>query len=218
MYIAYCYNTLQIKHSTIKLYLSGIRFEYLRAGTPCPLLKSNDPCFLRIHALMKAVKRVQGKNKRLRHPITRDVLNQMCFRLHHDYSSPYINSLLEAASVTSFCGFLRCSEITAPRNNFDPQINLCLSDVVFSESKVELNLKSSKTDLFRKGVCISLLKTGSMSNLCPLSALSKYLVLRNRQFPNQITAVSPFFLTDAGEPTQSAFYVNLYRAVIGPSG
>ena len=40
LYIAYCFDILHIKYSTIKLYLSGIRFEYLETGTKCPLINT----------------------------------------------------------------------------------------------------------------------------------------------------------------------------------
>ena len=53
LYIAYCFDTLQIKHSTIKLYLSGICFEYLKTGTNCPLLNSGQATSARIHAFLK---------------------------------------------------------------------------------------------------------------------------------------------------------------------
>ena len=111
LYIAYCFDTLQIKHSTIKLYLSGIRFEYLKTGTNCPLLNSGQATSARIHAFLNAVN-VFRATKRPIHPITASVLNQMCSILQNGYVSTFTDSLLEAAFITSFCGFLRCSEIT----------------------------------------------------------------------------------------------------------
>ena len=143
-FIAYCYNALQIKHGTINVYLSGIRLEYLKSGTLCPLLNTGNPDYLRIMALLNAVKRVQGKCKRLRRPITADILFQRCSLLQHGYSSHYIDSLLEAAFLSCYCGFLRCGEITVSQKSFDPQTNLCLNDVKFYENKVELYLKISK--------------------------------------------------------------------------
>ena len=217
-YIAYCYNTLQIKHSTIKLYLSGIRLEYLKEGTLCPLLKTDNPSYLRITALLNAVKRIQGKNKRLRLPITGGVLKQMCSVLHHGYTSPYTDSLLAAAFISCYCGFLRCGEITVSQNKFDPHRNLCLNDVVFFETHMELYLKSSKTDPFRQGVCISLFKNDASSSLCPLDALSQYLELRNKYFPDKITADSPFFLTESGEPMCRSYFVLHVKSILAQLG
>lgn len=111
LYIAYCHKTLQIKHSTIKLYLSGIRFEYLKSGITCPLL-GTDLARLRISTFLNAVKRNQDNSKRIRHPITDSVLSKICSVLCNGYISPYVDSLLKAVCVTSFFGFLRCAEIT----------------------------------------------------------------------------------------------------------
>lgn len=207
LYIAYCFDTLQIKHSTIKLYLSGIRFEYLKTGTNCPLLNSGQAISARIHAFLNAVKRIQGHTKRPRHPITASVLNQMCSVLQNGYVSTFTDSLLEAAFITSFCGFLRCSEITTSQHGFDQTLNVCLSDVTFADTQIELRLKSSKTDPFRRGISIPLFKNDLNNKLCPHTALSKYLVLRNKFFPCQSAPSLPFFLTETGEAMCRSFFV-----------
>ena len=133
LYIAYCFDTLHIKYSTIKLYLSGIHFEYLKTGTKCPLINFEQSCFVRIHAFLTAVKRIQGQAKRPQYPITASILNQMCSILQNGYISTYIDSLLGAAFITSFCGFLRCSEITSSQQGFDQSTNACLNDVSFGD-------------------------------------------------------------------------------------
>ena len=94
-YIAYCYNTLQIKHSTIKLYLSGIRLEYLKEGTLCPLLKTDNPSYLRITALLNAVKRIQGKNKRPTSNYRR------CFEADVFRTTPWIYFTLHGQLISS---------------------------------------------------------------------------------------------------------------------
>ena len=135
LYIAYYFNTLHIKFSTIKLYLSGIGFEYLKMGTKCPLINTGQSCFVRIHAFLNAVKRIQGQAKRPRYPITASILNQMCPILQNGYISTYIG----AAFITSFCGFLRCAAITSPQQGFDPSTNVCLNHVTFGDTYVEYN-------------------------------------------------------------------------------
>lgn len=61
-------------------------------------------------------------------------------------------------------------------------VNDCLltQDVMCFENSVVLNLKQSKTDPFRKGVKIQLFKTNT--NVCPVSAIHKYLDLKARAF------------------------------------
>ena len=60
------------------------------------------------------------------------------------------DQMMKAACTTAFFGFLRCGEFTASSDKFDPQIHLCLKDVVFDGqlSKFTLTLKRSKTDIF----------------------------------------------------------------------
>ena len=179
-----------------------------------PLLNNSNPDYLRIMALLNAVKRVQGTSKRLRHPITADILFQMCYLLQHGYSSHYINSLPEAGFLSCYCGFLRCGEITVSRKTFDPNINLCINDVIFYENKVELNLKISKTDPYKHGICISLFKNDSCSSLCPLIALSRYFELHNKLFPHKMSQDSPFFLTESGESMSRSYFVAHIKAVL----
>ena len=109
-------------------------------------------------AQLNAVKGVEGMSKRLRHPITTDILFQMCSLLQHGYSTHYVNGLIEAAFLSCYCDFLCCGEITISRKTFNQNINLCINDLIFYENKVELNLKISKTDPYKQGVCISMFK------------------------------------------------------------
>ena len=137
---------------------------------------------MRVNAFLNAVQRIQGQAKRPRYPNTASILNQMCSILQNRYISTYIDSLLGVAFITSFCGFLRCSEITSSQQGFDPSTNVCLNDVSFGDSYVELQLRSSKTDRYRRGVSIKLFENETNDKLCPYNALSKYLVLRNKLF------------------------------------
>lgn len=218
LYIAHCYRNLQIKHSTIKLYLSGIRFEYLKTGTMCPLISTGNFYSSRINALLHAVKRIQGQTKHPRHPITASVLNHMCSLLDNGYVSLYTDSLLKAAFITSFCGFLRCAELTTSKQTFDPSVNVCLRDVTIYDTHAELTLKSSKTDPYRQGVSIPLFKNVKNGNLCPHRALSTYTVLRNKQFPHKTAADSPFFLTENGEVMCRSYFILHVKLILSRLG
>ena len=63
---------------------------------------------------------------------------------------------------------------------FDPAVNLCISDVAVDNSPspavLQLTLMQSKTDPFRKGVQLLIGKTGT--NLCPVAAVLDYLQVR----------------------------------------
>ena len=96
LYIAHCYKNLRLKYTTIKLYLCGIHFAYMKDGVSCPLTQSDNPCHSRIMTVLKAVKRVQGHSVKLRQPITATILDQICTVLSTGYISDYTDLLLTA--------------------------------------------------------------------------------------------------------------------------
>ena len=82
---------------------------------------------------------------------------------------------------TSLFGFLRCGEFTVPsQSEYDPSTHLSLNDIAIdsagSPSLIQVSIKQSKTDPFRKGVQLFLAKTGK--NICPITAIMPYLALR----------------------------------------
>ena len=58
-FVAHCVNALQLKYSTIKTYLAGTRFAYIKAGFQDPCCFPNGQSFLRLRAILKAVKKSQ---------------------------------------------------------------------------------------------------------------------------------------------------------------
>ena len=64
----------------------------------------------------------------------------------------------------SLFGFLRIGEITVPSDSlFNPGTHLSLADVAFDHAtdptQLEISIKQSKTDPFRKGVTLMLGRT-----------------------------------------------------------
>ena len=86
--------------------------------------------------------------KRVRLPITFDILHKMCTLLRKGVFNLFIDSLLEAACVVAFLGFLRCGEFTV-LDQFDSDTNLCYNDVQVTNECIFLLLKKSKTDPFK---------------------------------------------------------------------
>lgn len=207
LYIAHCFKTLQLQYSTIKLYLCGLRFAYIKTGIPCPLVRDNNSN-LRIITLLNAVKRIQGQSRRVRHPITASILKQLCSVLHKGYISNYTDSLLHCACVVAFFGFLRCGEFTLTHCEFNPTTHLCLEDLKLFATHAELHLKASKTDPFRHGITIKLYKLNSLSILCPYRSLQCYLKMRNEKFQLQTTSTDPLFLTEEGKPLNRTYFMS----------
>ena len=68
-----------------------------------------------------------------------------------------------AMALLAFAGFLR----------FDELANLKLKDLALHDTRFELFIESSKTDQYREGAIVPIVKSGT--DLCPWGNLEKYL-------------------------------------------
>ena len=169
-----------LKLQTIKCYLSGLRFAQLANGFPDPQIGLNCP---RLECIIRGIKRSQAEANvasRTRLPITPDILAIIQKSL--PFSSD--GTMIWAACCLGFFGFLRAAEFTVPSlTDYDPTVHLSLSDVSLDShsnpSVLRVHIKQSKTDPFRHGVDIFVGKT--LSSICPVSALTAYLVVRGPQ-------------------------------------
>ena len=118
----------------------------------------------------------------------------------------YENILLWAACCIAFFGFLRCSEFTVPSiQEYDPSAHLSCDDVSLdswdSPSAIQIYIKQSKTNPFRKGVHLCLGKTDV--DICPVKAILPYLIIRGSK-------PGPLFLTVDNQPlTCQRFHASL---------
>lgn len=141
--------TQNLKHQTIKSYLSGIRYYHIIQSHPDPFT-SDMP---RLTYVLKGIKSSQSKDpttkSKTRLPITPKILHELQHALH---IPSFDNIMLWAAALTCFYGFLRSGEITIPSaSSFDASAHLCLSDISVDNAQqpsiIRLHLKASKTDL-----------------------------------------------------------------------
>ena len=72
-FVAHCCSFLQLKYSTIKTYLVGIRFAYIKAGFQDPCCFVNGQPFLRLQTILKAVKKSHDNIVKPRLPITGEI-------------------------------------------------------------------------------------------------------------------------------------------------
>ena len=109
--------------------------------------------------------------------------------------SRYTDLMFWAAYTLAFFGFLRWAEFTTPPAGFSVQIHLTPSDIKVHKkpfpSRMFVQLKSSKTDQFRRGFRLVLAKCDSV--LCPIAAMMPYLSCRG---PSQ----GPLFCLEDGSP------------------
>ncbi len=91
--------------------------------------------------------------------------------------------------------------------------HLSEGDVLLEESSppklVQVVIKASKMDPFRKGVTIYL--GGTCNELCPVSAIAAYMVVRGRD-------PGPFFKLTSGAPLSREGFVRRVRQALGVAG
>eukprot|EP00731_Ephydatia_muelleri_P026363 Em0018g463a len=144
--------TLGLKHRTVKVYLSGIRFHQIKLGLHNPFL--NNKMERHINKIEIGVVRVgwSGRHK-----------NDM------------------GRMLPWFFRFLRASEFTVPSDSeYDAEVHLGRGDLAMddpgSPSFIRVCIKQSKTDPFRQGAYLYVGRTGT--ELCPVAALLDYLCVR----------------------------------------
>jgi len=209
-FVAHCVRVLHLKATTIKLYLCGIRFCYMRAGCGNPLQTNDGNSLSRLNTVMRGVKKQQGLSTRPRLPITFDILQRLCSFLRAGSFSPFLDIMLEAAFTLAFFGFLRCGEFCVS-GEFNPDIHLCFGDVSLCSEQmcVTVQIKVSKCDPFRKGISILLFQTGH--SVCPYASMQRYLQHRFISF-GRLMPAAPLFVTDSGHPlTRTIFIIILNR-------
>ena len=171
-----------LKHRTIKSYLAGVRHLHIEEGLADPFLQPLH----RLHYTLRGVKRCEGERgemTRERLPISPDILKKI--KAVWDQGTPGPDKImLWAACCLAFFGFLRAGELTVPGDaSFDPTTHLVREDLAVDNPSdpavLQLRLKASKTDPFRKGMFLYIGK-GS-PDLCPVTAALSYLLVRGRR-------------------------------------
>ena len=109
-------------------------------------------------------------------------------------------------------GFLRTGEVTVPsQGQYDAEVHLSIHDVKLDSrdkpSCLMIQIKASKTDVFRKGSTVYLGITGT--ELCPVAAIVNYMVL-----PRENSRTIAFFGFSDGQPlTRTRFVKELCTAL-----
>ena len=207
-YYVACLGQQGLAHASIKTYLSGVRQLQISLGFPEPGFQAMP----RLRQVLKGVQVVQGKEGRAprpRLPITPSVLRKLK-AVWIRRGDTHDNILLWAVSVTTFFTFCRSGEIViADEGTYDQNSHLSYRDVFVDNPKcpsmITLLLRHSKTDQARKGVRVVMGKTGN--DLCPVSALLRYLALRGN-------GPGPLFLLADGRPLTKSRLVKEIRSAL----
>ncbi len=201
-----------LKHGTIKVYLSAIRYGQIAAGYKDPFATP----WPRLQYVIKGIKRDQaekGIKAKPRLPMTPAILR----KLKHVWKASagdHDTKMMWAACCLGFFGFLRCGEMTVPNDGaFDQSCHLSFRDLAVDHpaepTTIKVHIKASKTDPFRKGVDIFLGRTGS--DLCPVRAMLNYLCARG-------SSQGPLFVFADGKLLSRSRFVDRLRTGLREAG
>ena len=189
-----------VTYATMRTYLSAVRHLHISEGHRDPLEGS-----LQLSLLMKGARRTKPSKGDQRLPITPLILNKMYEILNRE-PQKYENKLLWAACCLGLFAFLSSGEFTIkPGEDFDPTWHLTINDIsvdsLTDPSKIQIHIKGSKTDQWRKGIHLLVGRTDS--HLCAVKAILTYIAARG--FRN-----GPLFINiDGSSFTQQKLIVSL---------
>ena len=167
---------------------------------------------LRLQRVVRGIKCSQGSlpaNPRL--PISSSILRIIHSAL--DLNS-FDDHMFWAAWLLVYFGFLRSAEFTVPSlSAFDPSRHLTVRDVAvdvpLNSFCLQICIKASKTNLFRKG-CNILIAPGSPP-LCAVQAVVSFLERHGNRS-------GPLFLFENGLPLSHSLLTDRLRAILLSAG
>ena len=152
-----------LQHSSINGYLSAVRRMQIVDGLGDPFVASWPV----LECALKGIKLRQAKKSATRPrphlPVTPAILRRLCRFWEAEKHNPD-HIMLWAACCMCFFGFLQSGEVTVPSlREYDPEGLLSEGDVTLDSlsapTLVQVRVKASKTNPFRKGVAIYLVRT-----------------------------------------------------------
>ena len=196
-----------LSSSSVKTYLAGIRFSQIALGLGDPWMGDMPQLGYVMRGFKKSASHPPAKP---RLPITLAILRKLKLVWEMREDKFDARTLWEAACMCFF-GFLRSGEVVIPSDAaYDPAVHLSYGDVrvdsTSSPSFIEVRIKSSKTDVFRRGISIYLGITGL--DLCPVAATLGYMVCCNKN-PGSF-----FVFSDGRGLTRDRLVKELRRALV----
>jgi hypothetical protein len=207
-FVTHCQLRLKLSYQTIKTYLAGIRFFFVRNGHN--LIFRN---FQKLHGVLKGIKKHQCNNKReLRQPITFFILSKICLNLNRGIFSPLLDMMFKCICQMAFFGFMRCGEFTVRKKTQDTYISMF--DITFSDdgSFYIITLKTSKTDPFRQGVNIKIFENEFLK---PVANMKMYYNKRRTLDTSNHTAL---FIDSEGHPLSRDVFLSHFKFILSRIG
>ena len=200
-FVAFLYRE-GLSSGTINSYLAAVRHTQISLGLGDPHSGEMPP----LEYVVMGSKKKTAKASRTRLPITPDILLRLR-GVWQGLPDQHVASILWAAACMCFFGFLRAGEVVVPS---DSSVHLSHGDVRVDDPArpqfLEVRIKASKTDPFRKGVSVFLgLGAGPLS---PVSAILNYMAKRG-------SALGPFFQFSNGYFLTRDRFVSAVRSARG---
>ena len=201
----------KLKHRSIKTYMSAVRHLQIRAGFPDPFAATVQ--MPRLEYVLRGVKRSEAEKGLVSLPITPHILRQL-WEVRAPEGQLRNTKLIWAASTLCFFAFLRAGELCTPSTtSYNPNVHLSMCDITVDDplypSVMQIFIKQSKTDPFRKGFRLSIGQTGT--KLCPVAAMLDFLAVRG-------TDEGPVFTFRDGSFLTRQRFVELVRAALRKAG
>ncbi|KAJ8300270.1 hypothetical protein KUTeg_021789 [Tegillarca granosa] len=127
-------------------------------------ISSINPCddeFIKL--IMEGGRRILAKPINKKEPVTIDILNKLIDKFGADKCN-LLNLRICVLCLLGFSGFFF---------RFNELANIKLSDISFKQGYVEISIRKSKTDIYRRGNVIVISET--VNKLCPVSWLRDYI-------------------------------------------
>lgn len=192
-----------LSYATILVYLAAVKHNHITTGKSLPTVTP------RLNYVLKGIRRSSSCQPRERLPITFPIMARLHTILTKN-PDDLRDVMIWAACCLAYFGLLRVSEFTSSSPTLvDPLKDLLLSDVAVdnraSPSIIQITIKQSKGDQFRKGAQIYLGRTNHA--VCPVRALGQYLSRRGG------TPGPLFLFPDGKNLTRPAFSAALHKAL-----
>ena len=163
--------------------------------------------------MVRGCKKRTASKRRNGLPITPELLRDLkaAWEAHQDINNV---KMIWAAACMCIFNFLRVGKaVVRSVASYDPEVHLNEADVSVDRrtkpSYIEVQIKTSKTDVFRRGVTVYLGTTGN--DLCPVTAVLSYMTSIQR-LPT--TGCGPFFHFSSGQQlTRDSFVKEVQSAL-----
>ena len=200
--------------TTVRMYLAAIRFYCLFNLIHNPLHDFNGHLKFSIHALLKAVEKVQKPSRRCRSLINSILLSHIYTSLHGSYFDVYWDAFFTTVLSCAFFDLLRPGKFTTWC--FNPAHNLSLSDVSFVSGTAILHLKRSKSDRFDRDVTIRYYQVKIL--LRPIVNRRQCLKLPSILFSQTRAPQTSLFLMPNGKALSRTELVTRLHNLLSPVG